>query len=244
MDEKRTQYFSDITDNFTSKMHYHWKYIKGRDGEFPEVYILYTDGNRIKVEANKDRKKVRLYVESANGNIVQSSIINGIVIEEKDMLGNLETSIGDEFCFLSNELSSIPDTKILRLIDGKYGILTEFLGKITRQKNQDVQTIKRIFQGIVSFPGKVYQRFIHFLEDLFEKPSAWDILDFCVVASLGYLAYIQNFNYFFGGVIAVAGALLSGYTDWLWRKKDPYLLKLFMILIPAVYVVRYGLIYQ
>jgi len=225
-------------------MHYHWKYIKGRDGEFPEVYILYTDGNRIKVEANKDHKKVRLYVESVNGNIVQSSIINGIVMEEKDMLGNLQTSISDEFSFLSKELSSIPDTKILRMIGGKYGILTEFLGKITRHTSQDIQTINQVLQKIAAFPGKIYQRVIRFFKDLFEKPSLWDLIDLCIVVSLGYLAYMQNFNYFFGGSIAVAGALLSGYTDWFLRKRDPYLLKLFVILIPAVYIVRYGLIYQ
>ena len=221
-----------------------WKYIQGREGDYPEVYILYSDGNRIKVEANKEERKVRIYIETMQGEIIQSSIANGVITEEKDILENEVANLDEEFRHLSREISSLPDGKILRLIGGHYGVLTEFLGSVSTTSGEDAVLLIAILKRIINLPFKLLGAIKRWISTILERPTVWDIIDVGVVSGMGYLGYLQNFNVAFGSFILMAGALFSGYVDWLFRRKDPYVLKVILMLIPAMYILRLGLIIQ
>jgi len=221
-----------------------WNYVPDRTEEFPEAYFYSHEGTKIRIEVNREKRGLKLYAELPSGEAVESQITNGIVLEERVMIERTGEHPYDTLKGLSRIISSLPDQKVIRLIGGNYGVMTEFLGAITRYSNQDVQLLKRMFHSIINFPSLIGEKLKGFFFDVLEKPAVHDLVDTAVVAGSGYYVYQLNFNFLTGGAVAMAGALLSGYYDWFVRKKDPYVLKLVLIFVPAYFAVRYGLVYQ
>jgi|GEM_PF-1494814 len=221
-----------------------WKYISDRDGDFPEAYLVNADGNKIKVEVNRLRKQVKIFVETVDGETLESSITNGIVLDEKNCKTGRKEDLIEEFTALGKYLSSIPDGKVIRLIGGNYGVLTEFLGRAAQFANEDIRLIKRLLMSLLALPVMIFAGLLSLFKDLVEQPRISDLADALVIVAGAYLTYLVNYNYIFGGIALIVGALASGYVDWLVRKRQPYILKVLIISVPALYAISLGIKYQ
>lgn len=225
-----------------------WKYIDERDGDFPEAYLLNDDGHKIKVELNREKKQVKITAEIENEDLpdtkILSSITNGIVMEELNLETGRKEDLHEEFKRLEKYLSGIPDSKVIRIIGGNYGVFSEITRTLSQHANQDIKLIKKAFRFIVHSPALLFGIFVVWLRDLIQRPSLSDFLDALLITGLGYGSYLLNFNYAFGGLVMVTGAVTSGYADWILRKRDPYVFKILVILVPAVYFIGFGLKYQ
>jgi hypothetical protein len=221
-----------------------WKYIDGREGDFPEAYLLNADDHKIKVEVNRAKKCVKIFAETADGEIIESSITNGVVLDEKNCRTGRKEDLLDEFSAIGKYIGSLPDGKVIRLIGGNYGVLSEFIGRAAQYASEDIKLIKRFFRFLVALPSLIFSESISLLKYVADQPRISDVVDTGIVVTGGYLAYLKNYNYIDGGFVLIVGALASGYFDWLVRKRDPYILKVLLISIPAFYAVTVGLKYQ
>jgi len=221
-----------------------WKYIKGRDGEYPEAFIIYVNDNRLKVEANLEKKRVKIYLESADGEIVESQICNGVVLKERDILGNSIIEPADVFKTVSSQLSSIPDSKVVRLIGRNYGVIAPNQSDFQAEVSRDILFLKSVLEKIKKLPERIIRNLLKYFQTMLEKPSLSDIFDMVLAVSAGYGAYLYNFNYALAGIIVAWIALSSGYVDWIIRNKSPYILKIIVLIVPACYIILQGVRYQ
>ncbi|MDH4261772.1 MAG: hypothetical protein OEV78_01870 [Spirochaetia bacterium] len=221
-----------------------WKYIDEREGDFPEAYLLNEDGHKIKVEVNREKKQIKIFAETKDGEIIESSITNGVVLDEKNCRSGRKEDLIEEFTAIGKYIGSIPDGKVIRLIGGNYGVLSEFIGRASQYVNEDIKILKRLFQLAISLPALIFFKSILFLKYVADQPRISDIVDAGIIITGGYLTYLVNFNYVAGGFALIVGALASGYLDWLVRKREPYILKVLIISIPAFYAITIGIRYQ
>lgn len=221
-----------------------WKYIGDREGDFPEAYILNMDGHKFKVELNRSKKQVKIFVDTNDGEILESSITNGVVLEEINCRSGHKENLIDEFTSLGKYLSAIPDSKVIRLIGGNYGVFSDFITRSSNHINEDIRILKRLYRFFLGLPGLLIVTLIYWLKDLADRPRISDVVDAAIVVSGSYLVYLYNFNYILGGLALFLGSLATGYLDWLVRKREPYVLKIILISIPALYFMNLGLQYQ
>jgi len=221
-----------------------WKYIGERDGDFPEMYLLNEDGHKIKVELNRVNKQVKIFAETSDGEVLESSITNGVVLDEKNCRTGRKEDLIDEFTALGKYLSAIPDGKVIRLIGGNYGVLSEFIGRSSRYASEDIKLIKRFIRYLIALPATLFSGFIFWLKDLADQPRISDLMDAAIIVTGGYFTYLINYNYVYGGLALIVGALASGYLDWLVRKREPYIFKVLVLFVPALYFMSIGLRYQ
>jgi len=225
-------------------MENNWKYIGDREGEFSEAFQLNKDGNKIKVEVNRSKKHVKIYLETKDGAALESSITNGIVLGEKNCHTGRKENLLDDFTAIGRLLAGIPDSKVIRLIGENYGVLSAYTFRTSRYINEDIKLLKRFIKYLAGLPLLIGGGIFLFLKDLADQPKISDVIDAGIVVMGGYLTYLINYNFVFGGLALVVGALASGYFDWLVRKREPYILKVVLIIIPAFYVINMGLKYQ
>lgn len=221
-----------------------WKHIVDRGGDYPEAYLLTEEECKVKVEVNREKKTVLMLVETIHGEAFQSSITNGVVLEERELPLNEKGDYREEFEAYSQLISSLPDHKVLRIIGKNYGVMTEFLDKVVKTAGEDVQLIKEYLRALGALPEKIAKKIVSYLRLFLEKPNVWDLFDLGVVAGAGYLSYLWNFNYLIGGLTLMSGALASGYADILLRQKSPYLIKVVVIFIPALFMALSGWRFQ
>ncbi|MDH4200534.1 MAG: hypothetical protein OEV66_09160 [Spirochaetia bacterium] len=218
-----------------------WKYINDRGGEYPEAYFLSVDGNKIKIELNREKKQVKLFADTESGKAIESSITNGVIIEEKNVRTGKPEDLYEEFSALSEHINGVPDSKVIRLIGGNYGVIHEYQSFKTIE---EFNLLKKLHDLFTNAPQYLFLGFLSLLRSLLDRPTIADVLDSMAVVTGGYLVYLINFNYVFGGAFLAAGALAAGYIDWMVRKRQPYIFKVIAISIPAFYAISVGLRYQ
>ncbi len=220
-----------------------WTYIRGRESDFPELYMLNSPlGDRIKVEVNRLRKQVRITADTRLGNNIQSIISNGVIIKEKDLTTNKYLNLDEYFSDLSLEISSLPDNEVLGIIGGNYDILTEFLGQVKYDDRKTTeeshwQLLKNYF---LRRPRIIYQTLVDYLRSFFARPSLWDIVDSAALGGLAWSVYQLNFNLFLTGFVTCLAALTTGVFDWLFRRRDPYIIKILLFMVPGVLAIYLG----
>ena len=94
---------------------------------------------------------MRLEIKTLRGEHYESIIKHGVVLREKDLKTGSFSDLDDVISIYRKDFSSLPDTPLLALIGGNYGILTEFLGTAER---------------IVINPGGVRKRLLNSLRRL------------------------------------------------------------------------------
>jgi hypothetical protein len=231
-------------EEFTNMIKEKWTYLDERDGDFPEAWVLNFSRNKLKVEVNREKKQVRIYAETDGGDRIESSITNGIVIEERDLNTGTKANLIEEFTNLGKYLSAIPDSKLVRLIGGNYGVISEFIQFVGQHANKDMMILKAMGLSIILIPVKILAAFLDWSKDIVSKPRMTDIVDAAVVVGGGYLTYLWNFDFALSGFVVMTGAVLTGYIDWFIRRKNPYVLKVLVTFLPASYFLLAGLRYQ
>lgn len=223
---------------------YKWTYIKGRESEFPELYLLHSDlGDRIKVEVNRARKQVRISADTHLGNHIQATISNGVIIREKDLHTGKHLNLDEYFADLHIELSSLPDSQVLGIIGGNYKVLTEFLGTIkAREVVRPTESSSRLlWQWLAKYPQKFWKGCKSVFRAVFDRPSLWDALDIGLIGSVAWMSYIWNFNLLFAGFMTCITTLATGVADWALRNRAPYILKVFAFMGPGLAAIYLGL---
>jgi hypothetical protein len=114
-------------------MRYKWQNMKNPAWDYPELYSTVTvHYDQVKVEANRATGQVRLEVKTLRGEHYESIIKHGVVLREKDLKSGALVDLTDILSIYRKDFSSLPDTPLLALIGGNYGIMTEFLGTAER----------------------------------------------------------------------------------------------------------------
>ncbi len=224
---------------------FHWRYFKGRIGDFPELYLLEKKDATIHVEVNRKRGLVRLEVETPDKHI-QSVISHGVILRERDLRLQRGRSLEKDFEEFARDISSLPDSSVLKLIGGNYGILAEFTGKVIVYKPYEEKEpfLKRIKNQIKGFSQDIKSFFISLPKALFTRPSWKDLVEIGAGIGTSYFIYQWNFNFLLTGVFLLFYSLLTGFFDILIRKKEPFLMKVFFLFAVGVVGVYIGLRYQ
>jgi len=230
-------------------MKFTWLYSKTQNQEFPEEYSIVTPKNdRIKIEVNKFRSIVNIKLKTENNDLLQSTIHNGMIIREKDLITQKPRNLDKDFRKVHWEVSTLPDDRVLRIIAGNYGVYTRTMASLEVKDQNKIQSLLNLKSVLkTKFIDKIKsirKWVINFIKNIFHFPKYYDIIDFMIFGGLAYAIYSINFNLFIAGLIAAIGALISGYSDLLFRKKEPYILKIIFLFFPGIFAVYVGFMFQ
>ena len=203
--------------------------------------------DQVKVEANRAAGQVRLEVKTLRGEHYESIIKQGVVLREKDMKTGALTDLSDILSIYRKDISSLPDTPILELIGGNYGILTEFLGTAERIVVNDTTLAKRLMRGIRGIlPGlrALFSRGWSDLKYYNNSMRKADLVDMTLIAGATYAAFTYNFDYLNAGFTLCIMAALTGMVDWLIRRREPWLLKIYASVALGSVAVYRGYFFQ
>lgn len=209
------------------------------------MYLLQVPGKgNIKVEISRLSGQVKIQADLLDGRSIMSAIANGTVIWEKDLNSGRTTDLEDEFKKLYWEISSLPDDDGLRIIGGNYGILNTFLGRIEKKPRRFRFNWRKLPLYVFGFPFLIFKNFRTMVRTLMARPSIWDAVDMAMVSAMSYYTYLVNFNIFHAGAVAASGALATGITDLLIRRRGPYPAKILLLFLPGLIAVWLGYRYQ
>jgi len=211
-------------------MRYKWSNVKNPAWEYPEIYTTMTmHYDQIKVEINRAAGQVRLELKTLRGEHYESIIKQGVVLREKDLKTGALTDLTDVLSIYRKDFSSLPDTPTLELIGGNYGILTEFLGTAERIVIKDSVPF-RFWRFLRNLPGLIRNLFRRSWGDVrYYTASARpaDAIDIAIIGAAAYTAFSYNFDYLNAGFTLCIMAALTGLIDWLIRKREPWLMKIY-----------------
>ena len=178
------------------------------------------------------------------GDVLESFITNGVVLEEHDLKESRVSDLSEEFTEVGHIISTLPDPKVLRIIGSNYGVVSEFIGKVTQAANEDVQLLKSILLKIAALPSLITQKLQSWLKIFWDKPRFWDFVDTSLALAAAWYLYQFNYSYLAAGFTLAAAALASGYADWILRDRAPYALKVVGLSAPGFYIISIALRFQ
>ncbi len=229
-------------------MRYKWQSVKNPAWDYPEVYTTMTvHYDQIKVEANRTAGQVRLEVRTLRGDRFESIIKHGVILREKDLRTGSFSDLNDIISIYRKDISSLPDTPLLSLIGGNYGILTEFLGTAERIVINPQRIRAKFWQLTRNFFPALSQMLQRAWQNLRYYNSAAkraDLFDIALIAGATFGAYAYNFDYLNAGFTLCAMAMLTGLVDWLIRKREPWLLKIYASVALGSVAVYRGYFFQ
>jgi len=229
-------------------MRYKWQNLKNPSWDYPEIYSTITiHYDQIKVEANRALGQVRLEVKTLRGEHYESIIRNGVVLREKDLRTGALSDLTDILSAYRKDFSSLPDTPILALIGGNYGILTEFVGTAERIEVKDSQLFRRLLRllrGIFPLLKKWCTHARSNLGYYRRAASKSDLFDMALIGTAAYAAFNYNFDYLSAGFTLCIVSLLTGLIDWVVRRREPWLLKIYASIALATIAVYRGYFFQ
>lgn len=239
--ENSIQGFSFLIDIIYVK--YNWRYIHNRPGPYPELY-LYQDESVgwIKVEVNRLQKVVKLQVD---GNESYYSVIKRRhILREKNLQTGSDEKLDEKIRPLGITISSLPDNEVLEIIGGNYGILTEFLGQAKRIVNHDYALIRKLWKKQLYRVKSIFHKIRNAILAVLEMPKWQDLLDTALISTGAWAVFQINYDLLAAASFALTTSIASGFIDMFARKKEPYLLKIFIVFMPGVYLVYLGFLYQ
>lgn len=229
-------------------MRYKWQNVKNQAWEYPEVYMTMTvHYDQIKVEANRAAGQVRLEVKTLRGEHYESIIKHGVVLREKDVRSGSLADLDEIMSIYRKDFSSLPDTPLLALIGGNYGILTEFLGtaeRIVINSGGARKRLLRFLRGLLPGLRNLLRRPWKDLREYNRSAKPADLMDMALIGAATYGAYMYNFDYLNAGFTLCAMAMLAGLVDWLIRKREPWLLKVYASVALGSVAVYRGYFFQ
>ena len=218
-----------------------WKHNQFFGLELPDQYRLVLGENHfIEINGNPFKGKVKIKITNPTGDCNESIISNGVVIDERDVNINKSKYLEHFFTSYHQEISSLPDNGLLKIIGDNYGVLARtFNQKETTHKNNktDSSILFQIFY-------KAFRIFKNYFQIIFRRPEISDFFDFLIITIIGTSIYYQNFSYLSSGFFTASMAIFTGCCDWLIRKKPPYLIKIIIALFIGGYLFYFGWLYQ
>lgn len=216
--------------------------------EYPEIYSAVTvHYDQLQVAVNRALGQVRLQIKTLRGDHYESIIRNGIVLREKDLRSGALVDLADIFAGYSKDFSSLPDTPILSLIGGNYGILTEFIGTAERFRIEQKNLWQRLADVAKNLVFWLKKRWLA-LRDSFgyyrQAARAADLFDCLFIGGCGYAMFSYNFDFLVAGFTLWLSAMLTGICDWLLRKREPWLLKIYAALGGGAFAIYLGYAFQ
>lgn len=229
-------------------MRYKWANVKNPAWDYPEVYTTMTmHYDQIKVEANRATGQVRLEVKTLRGEHYESIIKQGVVLREKDLKTGALTDLSDHISIYRKDFSSLPDTPLLELIGGNYGILTEFLGtaeRIVVNEGGAGRRFLKIIRNFLPWLKSVFRRSWGDFRYYTQSMRVADLIDMALIGGAAYAAFTYNFDYLNAGFTLCAMAALTGLFDWLIRKREPWLMKIYASVALGSVAVYRGYFFQ
>lgn len=204
------------------------------------------EGDEIQVDFHYARSMVRIQLELARENSKQyiAVIKNGIVLQERDFTGNRSVDLTSRIGRFKNHFKYLPDNNVLSAIEGLYGLPVKNsipLGFERKPINWDFFKPRRI-RDIVADYLKEKRRKEKAVRSPFKKllrrlPA--DVVDLSIAGLLFFL-FLNRF--LTPGEFAFASGafgLMTGAFDWLWRQRNPMVLKIALMMGLAAYAVWY-----
>jgi hypothetical protein len=229
-------------------MRYKWQNMKNPAWDYPELYSTVTvHYDQVKVEANRATGQVRLEVKTLRGEHYESIIKQGVVLREKDLKSGALVDLTDILSIYRKDFSSLPDTPLLALIGGNYGIMTEFLGTAERIIVHDrnlFARLKRFIKAIMPWLRALGRRSLANVGYYTTAARPADFVDMAIIGTATYAAFAYNFDYLSAGFTLCAMAILAGVVDWLIRKREPWLMKIYASVGLASVAVYRGYFFQ
>ncbi|MBV6494246.1 MAG: hypothetical protein LDLANPLL_02277 [Turneriella sp.] len=217
-------------------MRYQWSNIKQPvthpgQWEYPEIFNTVTPHyDQIKVEVNRSTGQVRLEVKTLRGEHFESIIKNGVVLREKDLKTGALTDLTDILSIYHKDFSSLPDTPVLELIGGNYRIQTEFLGtaeRIVLDKKTFGKRFRNFLKNIIPNILRFFRNYGRTFKS-YSRSMRWaDFFDMVLISAASYAAFSYNFDFLNTGFTLLISAMATGLIDWLLRKREPWLLKIY-----------------
>ncbi len=229
-------------------MRYKWQNMKNPAWDYPELYSTVTvHYDQIKVEASRAAGQVRLEVKTLRGEHYESIIKHGVVLREKDLKTGALVDLTDILSIYRKDFSSLPDTPLLALIGGNYGIQTEFLGTAERIVVRDrtlFARLMRLIRGIGPWMRSLMRRSLSNFSYYTAAARPADFIDMAIIGTATYAAFTYNFDYLSAGFTLCTMAILTGLVDWLIRKREPWLMKIYASVGIASVAVYRGYFFQ
>lgn len=229
-------------------MRYKWQSMKNPSWDYPELYTTVTvHYDQIKVEASRATGQVRLEVKTLRGEHYESIIKNGVVLREKDLKTGALVDLTDILSIYRKDFSSLPDTPLLALIGGNYGILTEFLGTAERIIVRDrtlLARLMRLVRGILPWLRNRLRTSMANVGYYTAAARKADFVDMAIIGTATYAAFSYNFDYLSAGFTLCTMAVITGLVDWLIRKREPWLMKIYASVGLASVAVYRGYFFQ
>ena len=218
-----------------------WKHNQFFGIELPDQYRLALGKNHfIEIKGNPFKGKIKIKITNPTGDCNESVISNGVVIDERDVNINRSKSLEHFFASYHQEISSLPDNGLLKIIGNNYGVLV----RTFNQKNISHNNNKTDSDILLQIFRKGFKIFKNYFKIIFRRPQILDFFDSLIITIIGISVYYQNFNYLSSGVFTASTAIFTGYCDWLIRKRSPYLIKIIIAFFIGGYLFYFGWLYQ
>ena len=219
-----------------------WKYKQYLGLDLPEHYSLRLQkDHHIEVKAHSLKGIVKIRITNPERNVFESTISNGVVIDERDVKANKSRFLESFFRSYRKELNSLPDQLVLKIIGGNYSVLADLSEEIQRKKQPKAFKISDFFHRIYA---KILRGITGYFKAIIQKPKFCDVFDVFLAILAGSLTYYQNFDYLASGALTAGTAVFSGYYDWMVRKRHPFLVKILVLFVAGSYLVYIGFSYQ
>ena len=227
-------------------MRYKWQTVKNPSLEYPEVFMTTNHHyDQIKAEVNRITGQVRLEVKTLRGEHYESIIRKGVILREKDIKTGSFIDLAEIMPQYRRDFSSLPDSPLLALIGGNYEILTEFLGTAERiAPPRPPFSLSRLVRRILDAFKLRIQNAHEAIRDATTHASKWDLFDVILVASIGYAVFLINFDFLSTGFALCFSAIATGTFDWILRRREPWLLKIYTALLPGFSAIYLGFTLQ
>ncbi len=221
-----------------TKLLYLWK-VKPceRDGYYRTYYMDTPDGDHLEVDYNHSREMVQinLTLEREGGRQYTAIIKSGTIIRERDVTSARPVDLTSRLGAFHKNFGYLREEPVLRAIGGNYGIPGQpFAFKIPRLNMMPDLSLRKLnlLERLRNYLQKKRideQKPRPFLERIVRRMPA-EMLD----AGLGILVVWAYFAGFIN-ITELAGfagflGLLTGAVDWVWRQRNPFLLKVAVLL--------------
>ena len=229
------------TQAIDPELYYLWKVQPSRREGYYRCYSMSTpEGDQLEVDYNHGRSMVHilLTVEEEHGRQYVAVLKSGTILRERDVTSSRPADLSRRMEPLADLFGFLRDEGLLRAIGGTYGIpMAPSLADLPRLFSRALPSLRppgflvrlrRFLQNRREEEGRARPWHRRLLRRL---PS--ELGDVCVAGLLVGLATLGWLN-----LTELAGyvglwAILSGALDWLVRGRDPFLPKVFTLLLVA-----------
>lgn len=208
------------------------------------------EGDLLEVDFNFGRRMARISLKVAqeNGREYVAVIKSGTIIQEREVAGKRSLDLTSRIGKFDRYFAHFPEASVLETIGGAYGLPTQPEAPEAGQKGSpEERGIYRIYPFERQFrPIRALKRHLRKKREReqnrgpiasFINRLPGDCFDLAIGALL-YYAFLQNWLNLteLAGYLGVL-AVTSGAVDWLWRQRDPMLLKVTGLLGASAYAV-------